>query len=157
MAERLAAAYAARSQLPDFKASSAGTRAVIAQPIDPRAALVLGKLGGEVSNFAARQLTSRIALDADLVLTMTKAHRDTVLELAPRQLARTFTLSEAARLASVCGARTVADLAPLRPQLATHELSEIPDPMGQSSEFFAMVGSQIADLLPPILELCGRD
>jgi len=154
MAERLAAAYAARFQLPDFKASSAGTRAVIAQPIDHRAALVLGELGGEVSNFAARQLTSRIASDADLVLTMTKAHRDTVLELAPRQLPRTFTLSEAARLASECGARTVADLAALRPQLAAQDLPDVPDPIGQSSEFFAMVGSQIADLLPPILELC---
>jgi len=157
MAERLAAAYGAKFQLPDFKASSAGTRAVIAQPIDHRAALVLGKLGGEVSNFAARQLTSRIASDADLVLTMAKAHRDTVLELAPRQLPRTFTLGEAARLASECGARTVTDLAQLRPQLGAHELLEIPDPIGQSSEFFEMIGSQIADLLPPILELCRRD
>ena len=110
-----------------------------------------------MSNFAARQLTSKIASDADLVLTMTKAHRDAVLELAPRQLPRTFTLSEAARLASECGARTVADLAPLRPQLNAHELPEIPDPIGQSSEFFAMVGSQIAELLPPILELCRHD
>jgi protein-tyrosine phosphatase len=40
--------------------------------------------------------------------------------------------------------------------LAAQELSEIPDPIGQSSEFFATVGSQIADLLPPILELCRR-
>jgi len=157
MAERLAAASAARLQLSDFRTSSAGTRAVIAHPIERNAALVLGELGGEVSNFAARQLTSKIASDADLVLTMTKAHRDAVLQLAPRQLPRTFTLSEAARLASECGARTVADLAPLRPQLNAHELPEIPDPIGQSSEFFAMVGSQIAELLPPILELCRHD
>ena len=91
---------------------------MIAHPIQHDAALVLEKLGGEVSNFAARQLTSRIASDADLVLTMTRAHRDTVLELAPRQLHRTFTLSEAARLASECNARNVADLAALRPYLA---------------------------------------
>ena len=48
----------------------------------------------------------------------------------------------------------VADLAALRPYLAAHELSDIPDPIGQSTEFFAMVGSKIADLLSPILELC---
>ena len=130
---------------------------MIAHPIQHDAALVLEKLGGEVSNFAARQLTSRIASDADLVLTMTRAHRDTVLELAPRQLRRTFTLTEAARLASAYNARNIADLAALRPNLSAQEVSDIPDPIGQSAEFFAMVGTQIADLLPPILELCRRD
>jgi protein-tyrosine phosphatase len=130
---------------------------VIAHPIHQDAALVLEKLGGEVSNFAARQLNPRIASDADLVLTMTRAHRDAVLELAPRQLHRTFTLSEAARLATECNARNVADLAALRPHLAAHELTDIVDPIGQGAEYFAMVGSQIADLLTPILELCRRD
>ena len=156
-AERLAAAYGARVQLPDLRVSSAGTRAVIGHPIHHDAALVIEKLGGDASNFAARQLTSRMASDADLVLTMTRAHRDSVLDLAPRQLNRTFTLTEVARLASECNARTVADLAALRPQLAGDELSDIPDPLGQSEEFFAMVGLQIADLLPPILELCRGD
>lgn len=130
---------------------------MIAHPIHHDAALVLAKLGGEVSNFAARQLTSRIASDADLVLTMTRAHRDKVLELAPRQLHKTFTLTEAAHLASASNARNVADLAALRPNLAAHELSDIPDPIRQGPEFFAMVGAQIADLLPPILELCRPD
>jgi protein-tyrosine phosphatase len=129
---------------------------VIGHPIHHDAALVLEKLGGESSNFAARQLTSRIASDADLVLTMTRAHRDTVLEFAPRQLHRTFTLSQAARLAYEYNARNVADLAALRPHLAAQELLDIPDPVGQSGEFFAMVCSQIADMLPPILELCRR-
>jgi protein-tyrosine phosphatase len=154
MAERLAAAYGARFQIPDFRASSVGTRAVIAHPIHPEAARVLEKLGGEAFDFAARQVTSRIVSDADLVLTMTRAHRDAVLELAPRQLPRTFTLSEASRLASDCNPQNVAELAALRPHLAAHALQEIPDPIGQSPEFFVMVGSQIADLLPPILELC---
>jgi protein-tyrosine phosphatase len=129
---------------------------VIAHPIHHDAAFVVEKLGGDVSNFAARQLTSRIASDADLVLTMTRAHRDTVLELAPRQLHRTFTISEAARLATECNAQNVADLATLRPQLAAQEQSDILDPIGQSAEYFSVVGSQIADLLPAILELCRR-
>jgi protein-tyrosine phosphatase len=154
MAERLAAAYSGRLKVPDFRASSAGTRALIAHPIQEDAALVLEKLGGDISNFAARQLTSGIAADADLVLTMTRAHRDAVLELAPRQLHKTFTLTEASHLASQFNARNVADLAALRPHLAERELLDIPDPFGQSAEFFAMVGSQIADLLPPILGLC---
>ena len=129
---------------------------MVAHPIHRRAALVLEELGGDASKFAARQLTSKIAANADLVLTMTKFHRDAVLELAPHQLHRPFTLSEASRLASGFDARNVADLAALRPQLTADDLSDIPDPIGQGQEFFAMVGSQIADLLPPILGLCQR-
>ncbi len=130
---------------------------MIAHPIHHEAALILGELGGDASGFAARQLTAKIASDADLVLTMTRAHRDAVLEHAPRQLHRTFTLSEAARLVTDYNARNVADLAALRTQLVAGELVDIPDPIGRSRESFAMVGSQIADLLPPILELCRDD
>ena len=127
---------------------------MVAHSIHHDAAVVLEALGGDPSNFAARQLNSRIASDADLILTMTRAHRGAALQLAPHQLHRTFTLSEASRLASDCNARDLADLAALRPQLAAHEPSDVPDPIGQNSEFFAMVGVQIANLLPPILELC---
>jgi protein-tyrosine phosphatase len=155
-AERLAAAYGARLQMSHFTVSSAGTQAVIAQPIHHDAALVLQKLGGDVSNFAARQLTSKIASDADLVLTMTRAHRDTVLELAPRQLHKTFTVREAARLATDYKARTVADLAGLRPHLETRESPDIADPIGRGADVFAMVASQIAELLPPIVEICRQ-
>jgi protein-tyrosine phosphatase len=154
--ERLAAAYAARHGLADFTASSAGTRAVIGHPIHQYAAVVLEELGGDASDFAARQLTSKIASSTDLIITMTSSHRDIVLEAAPRQLQRTFNLTEAARLASKDGAETLADLAALRPYLGANEMADIPDPIGQSREVFSAVGSQIADLLPPILELCRR-
>jgi protein-tyrosine phosphatase len=120
------------------------------------AAVVLEELGGDPSNFAARQLTPKIASAADLVLTMTRAHLNTVLELAPRQLHRTFTLLEAARLASDHNPRDLADLAALRPQLASQEPRDIPDPIGQDPALFAVIGTQIADALPPILDLCRR-
>lgn len=118
--------------------------------------MVLEKLGGDPSNFAARQLTPRIAASPDLVLTMTKAHRNKVLELAPRQLHRTFTLLEAARLASDHNPRDLADLAALRPKLDPQEPRDIPDPIGQDPAFFAKIGTQIADALSPILDLCLR-
>lgn len=139
-----------------MRTSSAGTRAAIAQPIQRNAALVLEKLGGDASHFTARQITGRIASDADLVLTMTFAHRTAVLELAPHQLRRTFTLSEAARIALECNPRTIADLADLRANLQSSELIDIPDPINQNPEVYAAVGSQIVDLLLPILQLCRR-
>jgi protein-tyrosine phosphatase len=124
--------------------------------IQPYAARVIEELGGDTSHFAARQLTSAIAADADLVLTMTRAHRDEVLKLVPQQLHRTFTLREAARLASECNVRNVAELSGFRPQFPANTPSDIPDPIGQDQAFFEMVGAQIADLLPPVLDLCQR-
>ncbi|BCI51733.1 hypothetical protein NIIDNTM18_10110 [Mycolicibacterium litorale] len=129
---------------------------MIDHPIHPDAATVIEEMGGSAANFAARQLTRRIASSADLVLAMTLEHRDAVLDRAPQKLNRTFTIAEAARLASEFGAQTVADLAVLRGQLKASELFDVPDPIGQPREVFASIGTQIADLLLPILELCQR-
>ena len=157
IAERLATAYASQRKIFDFTASSAGTRAVIAHPIHHLASAVIEAYGGNVSDFSSRQFTSKIAADADLVLAMTRAHRDAVLELAPRQLHRTFTLAEASSLASRRDARSIADLASLRPTVSGCELAEIDDPIGQDPDFFARIGSQISALLPPIIELCRHE
>lgn len=153
-AERLATAHASIQHIPDFAASSAGTRAVIGHPIHSDAAAVLQGLGGDPSDFAARQLTPKIAALADLIVTMTRGHRDTVLELAPQKLHRTFTLAEASALATKFQVRTIADLANLRPQLLASEAPDVLDPIGQSTDVFETVGQQIADLLPPVIDLC---
>jgi protein-tyrosine phosphatase len=129
---------------------------VIGHPIHRDAALVLQQLGGDASDFAARHLTSKIATEADLIITMTSAHRDVVLEAAPRQIKRTFNLTEVSQLASMADAETLADLAALRPHLCANDRLDVIDPIGQSREVFAAVGKQIADLLPPIMELCRR-
>jgi protein-tyrosine phosphatase len=154
-AERLAVAFSARLQIPGFTASSAGTRAVIGHTIHHEAAPVLEKLGGDSSAFVARQINPRIASSADLVVTMTKAHRDAVLELAPHRLNRTFSLGEAASLISVFGASTIADLAAVRSHLGQRQIKEISDPIGQGPDVFWSVGSQIAELLHPLLALCS--
>jgi hypothetical protein len=58
----------------------------------------------EPDGFVAQQLTGALVDEADLTLTMTRAHRRAVLGLAPRALARTFTVREAGELvASVKG------------------------------------------------------
>jgi protein-tyrosine phosphatase len=154
--ERLAAAYARLHRIPDLTASSAGTRAVIGHPVHRDAARVLDALGADASGFAARQITAKIASAADLIIAMTGAQRDFVLETAPRQLPRAFTLTEASHLACIDEAETLSDLARLRCRLSTTDKPDIPDPIGQSPDVFADVGTQIADLLPPIMELCRR-
>lgn len=155
-AERLARLHAARWRVSQFTAASAGIRAVIGHPIHPQSELVLSQLGGDVSHFAARQFTERIGSEADLVLTMTRAHRDQVLEIAPILLRRTFTLTEAATLVSDLGATTIADLASLRTQLHPGLAQDIPDPVGLGPEVFAKVGAEISELVPSVVELARR-
>jgi protein-tyrosine phosphatase len=154
--ERLAAALNAQDPITGFRASSAGTRAVIAHPVHPEAARVLADLGGDPADFAARQLTAKIAADADLVLAMTREHRDAVLELAPRQLRRTFTLTEAAELITQFDPAEVGELASLRPRLRADQTPDVPDPIGQDAEVFEQVGARIAGLVAPIVEFCRR-
>lgn len=85
---------------------------------------------------------------------MTRFHRDAILEIAPQKLHSTFTLTEASRLAMKYGAQSVNDLRELRPQLSAGDIVDVTDPINQGPEVFATVGAEIAELLPPILELC---
>lgn len=155
-AERLANALNAVDPISDFRASSAGTRAMIGHSMHPESALVLQGLGGDPGGFVARQLNPKIAADADLVLALTREHRDAVLEMAPRQLHRTFTLTEAARLIGEFEPDAVRDLATLRPQLRAEDAPDITDPIGQTPDVYAAVGAQIADLVRPVVDFCRR-
>jgi protein-tyrosine phosphatase len=111
-------------------------------------------LGGDPSNFVARRASEKVASHADLILTMTKQHRTEFLEVAPRHLHRTFTLSEASQICSRFDPQSIQDLKKLRPLQTEEEFSDIADPMGQSFDFFEKTALNIAELLPPILELC---
>jgi protein-tyrosine-phosphatase len=64
----------------------------------PHTVLVMAGLGAVPADSSAQQLTAALPAQADLILTMTRHHRHDVLAAAPRALARTFTLREAAAL-----------------------------------------------------------
>lgn len=151
-AERLAIAFADEAGLADLTAHSAGTRAIPGQDMEPTAALAARRLGGDPDGFRSRRLTTPIASDADLILTMTERHRSAVLTLAPRMLRATFTLREAARLQQVSGASTVAELANARAHVpAPAEPEDVDDPIGRDEGTFVRVTAEIADLLLPLL------
>lgn len=155
-AERLAMAYSARFKISNVVVASAGTRAVVGHPIHTNAIDVLERLGGDATDFSARQLTARIAASADLIVTMTRAHRDSVLELAPRKLHRTFMLGEVAQLVSRFDPDTVADLGSLRSQLGAVDVPDVPDPIGLDPDAFEMAGALISHLIPPVMNVCAR-
>lgn len=152
-AERLAAAYAVEMGIKSLITSSAGTKAVVAHPMHTDAAIVLKDLGGDPTGFTARQLTPKVAVDADLILAMSQRHRDRVLELCPQKLNKTFLLHEASQLVTQHGAERIADLAELRPELDPIGRRNVADPIGLSFEVFQSIGLEIAELLPPIMSL----
>ena len=95
LAERLLTSRLAESGV---RVSSAGVHAVVVAPMDASAAAELTRLGGDPTEFEARQLTASMATEADLVLTATRAIRGQVVATAPSALKRTFTLLELAAL-----------------------------------------------------------
>jgi len=91
-----------------FHVASAGTRALVGEPMQPISADIVRTYGGTPDGFAARQLTPKILRGVDLVLTMTSGHRGEVLQLDASLLKRTFTIREFARMLDVLNQRAAA-------------------------------------------------
>ena len=77
---------------------SAGTGALVGEPISPPMAELVARAGGDVERFSARQLTTSIVRGADLVITMTSDHRRETVTLVPAAVQRTFVLGEMAHM-----------------------------------------------------------
>lgn len=168
LAERLGRAYLDETLGEDaaqVRLTSAGTHAVVDSDMHPDSALVLKGFGGDPDGFLARQLTDGMVMDADLVLTMTRGHRTEVLTLAPRALARTFTLREAADLFRLIGddvelpgeslpdrARAlVKEMATVRPRREGGSGDDIADPIGKPLDAHQEAGEAIVGSLLPLL------
>ena len=108
VAERLLQAGLDQAVPGGFVVTSAGTRALVGEPIQPPSADIVRTFGGNAEGFAARQLTSKILRGVDLVLTMTSGHRGEVLQLDASLLKRTFTIREFARMLDVLDDRAAA-------------------------------------------------
>ena len=100
VAERLLQAGLDQVLAGGFEVRSAGTRAMVGEPIQPLSADVIQTYGGSPDHFAARQLTQKILKEQDLVLAMASSHRGELLQLDPSLLKRTFTIREFARMVS---------------------------------------------------------
>jgi protein-tyrosine-phosphatase len=167
LAERLGRAHldeVLRERAGLVQLRSAGTRAVVGSGMHPDSALVLQGLGGEPGDFVARQFEPAHAAGADLILTMTRGHRRDVLQTAPRALARTFTLREAASLVAFLGdvqlegadlptrARDlVKEMATARAQHRSNGGDDILDPINRPMEVHQEAGELVAAALLPLL------
>ncbi|MDQ0689747.1 low molecular weight phosphatase family protein [Arthrobacter sp. W4I7] len=113
-----------------FEVRSAGTRAMVGDPIQPISADIIRTFGGDPEQFAARQLTPKILRGVDLVLTMTSGHRGEVLQLDASLLKRTFTIREFARMLDVLDRRAEAGVT------APEETYDDGDPLAANRTFW---------------------
>lgn len=160
-----------RQLLPDAGASiaSAGTAAVVGAELEPAATDQLRRMGADDTGFAAQALTARMLDGAELVLTMTRAHRGQVARLRPAAMRRIFALGDFADLC--CSSRSWRPIAPARPWLpqvvaeaaavrgtvAPRDLSQIDivDPYGGSARMHAEAFGRIEDFLEVVVGVLG--
>jgi protein-tyrosine phosphatase len=83
---------------PTVRVASAGTHALVGEPISQPMAALLRDNRFEPEPFQARRLSEQMLKEADLILPMTRAQRGLVVELWPAAVRRVFTLREFARL-----------------------------------------------------------
>lgn len=124
--------------------SSAGVAALVGHPVHPLTAEILGERGVDADGFAARYLTPALLNDADLVLGMSREHRDAATSKAPVRWKRIAVLREFDEAITDGGA----DLAATRftgdrnrPEL------DIGDPMGRPREEFDRVATELDPLI----------
>lgn len=79
--------------------SSAGTYAEVGNPMHPQSVRSMQELGFEPQAHVARQLTSELLQETDLVISATEEHRSFVARTNPAAIKRSFTMLELARVA----------------------------------------------------------
>lgn len=131
---------------------SAGTSALVGQPIDPPMAEQLQGIGRPAEH-RARQLTKGLADEADLILAMTSEHRRYILDVWPGLAQKTFVLGHAARVTAQLSEpvpRTeLAEL--LWANRTVDESDDVRDPYNQGVEAAEFAASTIDSYLEVLL------
>lgn len=78
----------------DFEVASAGIHTCDGFPASAPAAAVLAEFGIDAASFRSRRLTPALVEDFDLIVPMTAAHRDAILNCVPGAAAKTRLLLE---------------------------------------------------------------
>lgn len=99
MGELMLRRYLAHTSI---EVSSAGTRGLVARPIDPSSKRLMDSLSIDSSSFRSRQLTREMAESADLVLCFEHNQVQDIIALAPQAVRHTFLLTEFAGMCLYC-------------------------------------------------------
>lgn len=150
-----------RSAVPGLEVSSAGTHALVGEPMQPFALATLAGRGIDGSAFRARQLTAELVEGADLVLAASREHRAAAVTLVPRAAARSFTVRELDRLLSAATEPTADLLAAARAQRGLvrperPEDDDVADPIGGPESGYVACAQLLDRSLAQLVGRLGR-
>jgi len=94
MAEALLKHFASEKKQLELEVRSAGTAAYGSQSASRNAIMALRELDIDLTAHKAQGVTAELLDEADLVLTMTKAHKQQLLAFMPAAANKIFTLAE---------------------------------------------------------------
>jgi len=124
-----------------FDVDSAGVHSIEGEPASPHTLQVLGELGYDASTHKSKRLCPQDVERADLVLTMTRAHKQSVLEMAPAARDKVFTLRE--YVASAAGR-------------APPPKEDIDDPAGGDEQVYRACRDEINEEVQALTDLLAR-
>lgn len=136
----------AGKQIQGIKVISAGTFAMKGQKASENAILVMRERNVDLDHHSATPLTQALIEQADLILTMTRSHKEQVLRMSPEAKGKAYTLKE------YVGAFSA--------DKEAMEKIDILDPFGQSEwvyrECANEIEAQLKILLGKLLEAAGE-
>ncbi len=149
--------------------ASAGTGAMVGSDIEADTREFLRQRRADVTGFRARSVTPELLSSAELVLTMTRAHRGQVSRLNPVAMRRAFALGDFADLCRASGTwRPINPAQPWLPQVAAEASAargtvaprdvnaiDVVDPYGASSRTHAEAFDRIEDFLGTVVLALG--
>lgn len=112
--------------------TSAGTAAMNGSSAAHNAMQVMREEGLDLSGHRSTLLTRDLVEDADLILTMSSTHKDTIRAMNPAAIEKTFSLKE-----------------------FVGEAGDVEDPVGQSVEVYRQTAASLRRLLEKSLEKLG--
>jgi protein-tyrosine-phosphatase len=119
-----------------WKISSAGLCAANGFPASPNAVDVMREKGIDISSHRSRRLSPELIEAADLLITMTRGHRDAILSAAPESAGKVFLLKSFG--VSQCPA-------------------DIYDPVGELTDVYRRVRDEIDAALPDLILYMKKD
>jgi protein-tyrosine-phosphatase len=119
-----------------WEISSAGVCAANGYPASPNAVAAMREKGVNISAHRSTHLSPELIEEADLLVTMTRGHRDAILAIAPESAGKVFLLK------SFGIAQCAAD---------------IYDPVGEALEVYRRVRDEIDAALPDLILYMKED
>ncbi|WP_258358848.1 low molecular weight protein arginine phosphatase [Moorella sulfitireducens (nom. illeg.)] len=143
----------------DVDVTSAGLAAREGEPATPEAVRALAAMGIDLREHRARRVTGAMVEDADLILTMTRSHKEFLLHFYPAAGGKTFTLKEYARedpQKPAERAQEVTGAGEAAPVIQAAD-DDIPDPFGRPLEVYQATARELAGLIRQALEKYAQD